>query len=137
MILKCKNYVKSTYYMFQKNSRMTAMKSSESVRISGASSESMILLSRGLRPLSSSFGSVVRILRSFLVISSMWRPFSILKPMPTFSRKKVLFLLVQCCQLLFHTVWKLQNFSVTQNLREIKVGKFKSQNLPFLHIWKI
>ena len=29
-----------------------------------------------------------RILRSFLVISSMWRPFSILKPMPTFSRKK-------------------------------------------------
>ena len=76
-----------------------------------------------LRPLSSSFGSVVRILRSFLVISSMWRPFSILKPMPTFSRKKVLFLLVQCCQLLFHTVWKLQNFSVIQNLREIKVGE--------------
>ena len=40
-----------------------------------------------------------RILRSFLVISSMWRPFSILKPMPTFSRKKVLLLLIQCCQL--------------------------------------
>ena len=55
----CKNYVKLTYFIFQKNSRTTIMKSSESVRISGASSESMILLSRGRRPPSSSFGSVV------------------------------------------------------------------------------
>ena len=60
VIFLCKNYVKLTYFIFQKNSRTTIMKSSESVRISGASSESMILLlNRGRRPPSSSFGSVV------------------------------------------------------------------------------
>ena len=36
-----------------------------------------------------------------------------------------------------NTVWKLQNFSVTQILREIKVGEcsVESRNMPFYHIW--
>ena len=34
---------------------------------------------------------------------------------------------MQCCQLI---VWKSQNFSVYQNLREIKVAETKSQNQP-------